>query len=188
MPEIEKLYNDLYDGLEETDLTEASTWHIKIIKSKGSPKSASPMRRKLTGGLKPEIMQHEDGSFCVPLMTCSDQVKYIRLQIQETKIQIRKPTSTTQSPGFIEDLIRHGNCEVFQETKNLLTMKKCLSREEVFKQILSILEVASNDDDSFLLSFRLLAALLIKNQNNALAIFEKINGIKRLEQLLRAKV
>jgi hypothetical protein len=66
-------------------------------------------------------------------------------------------------------------------------MKKCLSREEVLKHIFNILEFTTNDDDSFLLSFRLLAALLTKNQNNALALFEKLNGFKRLEQLLKAK-
>jgi len=55
-----------------------------------------------------------------------------------------------------------------------------MSGEEVFKAILNILDYASNDDEALLLSFRLLASLLIRNQNNALAVFEKLNGFKRL--------
>jgi hypothetical protein len=58
-------------------------------------------------------MQFDDGSFVVPLMTCSDQVKYIQVLMQETKITIRKPQSDAKSQGFIEELITHGNCEVF---------------------------------------------------------------------------
>lgn len=132
-------------------------------------------------------MQLDDGSFFVPLMTCSDQVKFVRVLMQESKITIRQPTSSAGSQGFIEQLIRQGNSEVFQETKNLITMKKCLSREEVIKQIFNILELASSDDESFLLTFRLLAALLIRNYNDALVVFERLNGFKRLEQLLRNK-
>jgi hypothetical protein len=63
-----------------------------------------------------------------------------------------------------------------------------MSGEEVFKAILNILDYASNDDEALLLSFRLLASLLIRNQNNALAVFEKLNGFKRLENLLISKI
>jgi hypothetical protein len=38
-----------------------------------------------------------------------------------------------------------------------------MSGEEIFKSILHILEYASNDEEALLLSFRLLASLLIRN-------------------------
>lgn len=63
-----------------------------------------------------------------------------------------------------------------------------MSGEEVFKAIFNILDYSSNDDEALLLSFRLLASLLIRNQNNALAVFEKLNGFKRLENLLISKI
>lgn len=58
----------------------------------------------------------------------------------------------------------------------------------MFKAVFHMLEFASTDDECFLLSFRLLASLLIKNQNNALSLFVQLNGFKKLEAILKAKV
>lgn len=63
-----------------------------------------------------------------------------------------------------------------------------MTKEEVFKAIFHVMDFAINDDEALLLSFRLLAALLIRNQNDALSIFEKLNGFKKLEALLTSKI
>ena len=69
-----------------------------------------------------------------------------------------------------------------------MTPKKFMSREEVINTIFEVLDFTSNDDEAILLSFRLLAALLIKNRNEALVIFEKLDGYQRLEKLLTSKI
>ena len=101
--------------------------------------------------------------------------------MQEQTITVRNPQSANSQNSYVEKLIANSTFEVFQETKNLLTLKKCMSREEVINAIFEVLDFTSNDDEAILLSFRLLAALLIRNRNDVLVIFERLNGYQRLE-------
>jgi len=58
---------------------------------------------------------------------------------------------------------------------NLMTLKQFLSTEKALKTALTMLDHA-NDDDSFLISLKLLCTILIRNDSKILEIFESIDG------------
>lgn len=75
---------------------------------------------------------------------------------------------------------------LFCETDSVLRLKSLLSTDKALKTILRLVETA-HDDESILLSLRLLAACLIKN-DALMAIFAEQNAFKSFEELLQTKM